>query len=112
MKILTASISNTPALTDLQISKGFIIIDITIKSACKNGWLFIPTWNLVNDYATGKDKFFMVWSDYFPEEQSCRVYFSKNINGEIELITEMEKLLKSINSGREVVACDIEDNIL
>lgn len=54
MKILTAQISNTPALTDLQISKGFIIIDITIKSACKNGWLLSPTWSLVNDYKSGE----------------------------------------------------------
>lgn len=48
MKILTASHCNKPTLTDDQVSRGFLLLDITVKSGCEDGWVLAPTWDLVN----------------------------------------------------------------
>lgn len=50
MKILTASHTTMPSLTDYQVSRGFLIVDITIKSRCDTGWILAPIWDLVNNY--------------------------------------------------------------
>ncbi len=54
MKIITASHFSKPSLTDDQVSRGFLIVDITIKSSCDTGWILAPTWDLVNDYKSNK----------------------------------------------------------
>ena len=53
MKILTASHSHKPSLTDDQVSKGFVLLDITIKSGCNKGWILAPTWDMVNGIKSG-----------------------------------------------------------
>jgi len=80
MRILTSSISNTPALADNQIRKGIVIVDITIKSACENGFIFAPTWELVNDYKSGK----------ISEDIYTKLYL-KLINRRWSIITEHTK---------------------
>lgn len=52
-KILTASHSNKPSLTDEQVSKGFLMIDITAKSGCDIGWVLAPSWDIVSRYKSG-----------------------------------------------------------
>lgn len=54
MKLLTASHSFKPTLTEDQLSKGFVIWDITAKSGCSSGWILAPTWDLVNNYKSKK----------------------------------------------------------
>jgi len=53
-KLLTCSHSNKPSLTDDQVSRGFKIVDITIKSGCETGWVLAPTWEMVNAIKLGK----------------------------------------------------------
>ena len=53
MKILTASHSHKPSLTEDQIRKGFVLLDITIKSGCEKGWVLAPTWEMVNGIKSG-----------------------------------------------------------
>lgn len=53
MKILTASQITKPALTDYQVNNGFVVLDITVKSGDDLGWIFAPTWDMVNSYKNG-----------------------------------------------------------
>lgn len=53
MKILTASQITKPALTDDQVNNGFVVLDITVKSGDDLGWIFAPSWEMVNSYKNG-----------------------------------------------------------
>lgn len=66
MKIKTCSHDNKPILTDDQVSKGFVVADITIKSGCDIGWVMAPTWEMVNAIKRGT----------MPKETFTKMYYS------------------------------------